>query len=743
MKKKYKENPNDKAEIGFVIFYPFQFYVYKNVYKHFDNAEFIVDLGAFYPIDQPDQLDKDIVSLLRKQKVYFRVFYYEDYLLKTYTEKFFSKYRTLVSVWERGCYLLACNADKRKINITYGSGKELTMVRPSRRYHDLILAFGKRDSKLFSYYTESKIVGNPKFDDWFNDEINKELLSDIRTKLDLNKKTVLYLPTHGDLCSIDNLAKELKKVSSDYNTIVKLHYFNVHEEKERVEKLRHKNIILFGDDIDLLPLLKIADVVISDNSSAIFDVILADKPVVVTDFLSEEYLNEGHKDIRFLRRGRAGAATYSNSIEQVIKKEKQVITIKKPRELSHAIQIALGDPDRYREARKKIREELFAFNDGKCGQRAAQAILKLQEAKEQSQRPILFHVIEAYEREIGLRTLFQKNRDKKTIQEYENILFNQIEKGDENKVCFSVVVLVQQGEEVFLKECARSLINQKYPENNYEIIVIGSKSTAQATQIINEIDKNNQRIPQIKFFSFSNDFISGENIKKAMDKAKGEIVCFTRANYLLPSDWLMNFYITYQKFPDIAGAGGYVRALPPNRTIYDEYYYLEIGKKTGVWKELHYLEKLEELNNNLFFQNPAGSLDNMSYKKSILEQCFANHKEQMVEFLELEIKRKIISDNEIAFIPSVIWRLNKLTFRKFIQRNFLEGIAFYLLCQNDPQLKRHYDYSLLLPLKLLMLNILDGYWKFSLSGIIFLGSFYRWLGGIYARTLSMKARLQG
>ena len=86
--KKYEDNPNPEAGVGFIIFYPFQYYVYKNIYKHLDNSEFVIDLGAFFPNRQPDQLIEDIVELLRKRGVRYRILYYSDYYYENYLESF-------------------------------------------------------------------------------------------------------------------------------------------------------------------------------------------------------------------------------------------------------------------------------------------------------------------------------------------------------------------------------------------------------------------------------------------------------------------------------------------------------------------------------------------------------------------------------------------------------------------------------------------------------------------------------
>lgn len=409
---KERGNPNPKARIAFVVFYPFQFYVFKNVYKHLaEEAEFIVDMGPFYPVEQPENLKVNIIKLLVEHKVFFRILSYEDYSSRRYLEDFFSSNKCLVSLWFQGCLRLKCNASKLKVHLTYGAGKEIETYALWKSAFDLILAYGKHDSQYFSLLTQCKVAGNPKFDDFFNDNLDTKLLEKLRHKINVSKKTILYLPTHGDLSSINELAEQLKNLSEKYNVFAKLHYFNNYEEQQKVERLKAGDINIFGDDSDLITLLKITDVVVSDNSSAIFDAILADKPLVVTDFLSINYLGEEHNKIRSSRRGVLKELTYSGSIEQKIKKSNAVVTMKKPSDLGKSIEYALRDLPFRREARKIWRESIFDFNDGKCGYRAAEAIRHLLSINNLPERPILYHMILAHEITVATRGMVVRWHD--------------------------------------------------------------------------------------------------------------------------------------------------------------------------------------------------------------------------------------------------------------------------------------------------------------------------------------------
>lgn len=388
------DNPNPNARIGFIVFYPFQYYVFKNVYENLHNeAEFIIDSGAFFPVRQsPDALN-NIVGLLKKRGVYFRILHHDDYFNTKHLEAFFSQYTGLVSLWMRGCLRFECNIPRRKIHLTYGAGKDLITFGLWKSKFDLILAYGARDYQYFSLYSQSRIVGNPKFDDWFNGKFDTTLLTEINTRIDPQKKTVLYLPTHSDLCSIDDLADEIKKLAKNYNVIVKFHYYTPYEEPERVKRMQDPNTVCFNDDADLITLLSVSDVVLSDNSSVIFDAILADKPVIATDFaLNKQSVVPG--EYKLYRRGLAEELTYFGSIEQKVKKEGKIMALKSCEELPRVIHDALEDPRHYQQSRKELREELFAFRDGKSGERAASAISDLLVKKELPEKPLLWHLVE-------------------------------------------------------------------------------------------------------------------------------------------------------------------------------------------------------------------------------------------------------------------------------------------------------------------------------------------------------------
>lgn len=707
-KKKLEDNPNPNAKIGFVTLYPFHVYVYKNVYKYLkDKSEFIVDLGAFFPTEQPEDLADEIISLLKKYNARFRILYYDDYFYDKYIEKFCSKYEMLVALWWRSCITHPCNVKVKKITLSYGAGKNLNTLHPNRRKMDFHLTYGKYDDQLLSLYTPTKIVGNPKFDDWFNNEFDQELLDNLAHQLNPKKKTVLFLPTHGDLCSIDDLAVQLKKIPADYNIITKVHYY-WRREPERLKKLQHPNIILLSDGADLLTLFKISDVVLADNSSAIFDAILADKPLALADFLSKEFFETEHRKPKhyelekYSRLIKPYGMTCSGSLEQKIKKDGLAVTFKKPEELDYAVKEALADSDFYKKSRAELREQIFAFNDGKCGERAANAILDLLNAEELPEKHILYYVMDSFENDMR-RPLSRERRDTEKIFTYQKLLFNKIKKEKTDKIFFSVIMINEENDKQFTSMVLRSLYEQKFPAENYEVIF------------------NKENADPVLF------------IKDAIKRARGEVICFISDNCLAPSEWLLNFYLAYQKHPEAGGIGGYAINLEARNTIYNEYGYLGIGRKLGIYKDEHYLKRLVDFVSYSFLQNPAGLFANMSYRKNIIEN-HVNYPIKSLGLFGMHLKQMVLQlQFPIGFIPSAVRNLEKITFKKFLQKNFKEGADLQSLIIFYPELERYCKYSVFTPLRLSLLNVIDGHMKIRLTAIIFIGNIMRLFGQWYIR----------
>ncbi len=702
---------NPSARIGFVLSYPFQYFIYKNIYKHiYKVSEFIVDLGSFYPKEQPTELLMEIVSLLQKEGVHYKILYYEDYLYRKYLDSFFSKYDLLVGVWERGCINLPATAILKKVGVTYGAGKELTFVRSSQSIYDITLDYGERSATLHSYFSNPVITGNAKFDDWFNNTLNKKQITELEERLDPQKKTLLYLPTHGDLSSVDILAEKLESISDMYNIIVKLHYYITREEPERVALLSNKKFLLYNDDTDLLPLLKKADAVISDNSSVIFDTILADKPILVADFWDDTFFNEDHRELKEVPRGIAGALTFSESIEQEIKRQNQVVTLKKNESLSTKILETLEDTEEMSSNRKLLREKLFSFNDGNCGRRGADVILKLLESEEKPNKTILYQAWEVSKKNQGNLSRFERQKLLDEISLYKNEELRALD-----SPFFSVILIPENGATT-ISSSLRGLVEQNYSEDNYEIVILNKNDGDILTNIFSQ--KNIRLEPYENLISF------GEVISKAIKNTNGSIICFTTSDCVVPSDWLLRLSTLYKKNKNISGCGGTI-IYTQNKFL--NYFYLhEVSKKLGILSSRYMMSNLFSISNQLPFLNPMGSLSNTSYKKESLLNI--SLKGRTLGEIEIIMRLKASQHGTLYFDPSSVQNIENKTWREFLNKQISYGYALY-----RTQEEGGYDVISYSPLKI----VAEGLTQLSLglhleniklTSIIFLVATLRFLG---------------
>jgi hypothetical protein len=400
--------------ISFIVYYPYQWFIYRNIYNEIsaDKREVIVDLSA-NPELQDEEVKMSIVSLLQREKVSFRILAGVDRLSGFYFEDFFSDVEVIVSCWENGCVSDPALQHIKKVNTTYGIAKELTLLRPTRSIYDVILAYGKRDQRYFELLTKAIAIGNPRLDNFYNSVVDDS----VREKLsihfkDKKKKIILYVPTHGDLGSTHEMLSPFERLSKQNNVIFKPHYYTLREEKDIVEKYRQiESLLVIDDTWDTIEVMSVSDIVVSDNSSVIFDAMQVDKPLVVCDFLDNQFLDIVHKKLRFIKKGVTGALTYSGSLEQEIKSKGLVMTITKPDHLDAVLENIGKIDGRYKHFRKEIVRDNFQYTDGRSSKRAADIILRVYDTEREHIPGILQHAYLAYNNRIYQQMVESGNRE--------------------------------------------------------------------------------------------------------------------------------------------------------------------------------------------------------------------------------------------------------------------------------------------------------------------------------------------
>lgn len=248
------------------------------------------------------------------------------------------------------------NQEKIFVRMVYGLSKATWNYGWWNMLFDEFLVYGNYDAKILSFYGPTVKIGNPKFDDWFNSNVEPY-------PVEPNKKTILYLPTYDDLSTLSWVLPVLSKMAENFNVILKTHHGTNASELKKV----FSRVEILGGDVDILPLLASADVVVSDYSGAIFDAILAEKPLVLADIPGAETF----------------PSTTPSSLEHVVRNY-ALHTSDQALLRDYIVQALEEDP--YLEKRKEVAQEWFAVRDGTSGQRAAQAIVNAQKDQREEKR---------------------------------------------------------------------------------------------------------------------------------------------------------------------------------------------------------------------------------------------------------------------------------------------------------------------------------------------------------------------
>jgi GT2 family glycosyltransferase len=124
---------------------------------------------------------------------------------------------------------------------------------------------------------------------------------------------------------------------------------------------------------------------------------------------------------------------------------------------------------------------------------------------------------------------------------------------------FISIIVAVKNEEKYVRKCIDSLLNQSYPADKYEIIVVDGFSTDGTWAILQELKKRN---PLLKIFRDPTNAAAGRNI--GIRNAKGGYVAFIDGDALADTNWLENISKTFDKVGAI-GVGG-PDLLPPDST---------------------------------------------------------------------------------------------------------------------------------------------------------------------------------
>jgi len=320
---------------------------FEPIYLHFKNAVFIADPTI-------EWLDfKRTVNYLKERNLSFQ-----------------THPRTNVDcvITTQGHHVIEISEYKESISmrLMYGlSEKDQNHQFHFNREFDAVLVPGQYSQKILKKYSHPIIVGFPKYDSFFRGKFNKEKILK-QFDLDINKKTILYLPTWRVHSSLDKYHNAIKKIIdlNQYNFIFKPHTVTVREERYRInyfrQQINSKKMICLEKQIGLDKLFAIADIVLVDGIGGAYweSIFVANLPTIAI-------YTKGNFKKKNLDKKIHEFSIINNDPNLLIKDLKKVI----------------NEDFKFRRIRKKEIDSMIAFRDGTAGKRAAEEILNFMKSK--------------------------------------------------------------------------------------------------------------------------------------------------------------------------------------------------------------------------------------------------------------------------------------------------------------------------------------------------------------------------
>jgi len=212
----------------------------------------------------------------------------------------------------------------------------------------------------------------------------------------------------------------------------------------------------------------------------------------------------------------------------------------------------------------------------------------------------------------------------------------------------SVIIPVYNGEKT-VSQCLDSVLRQTY--SNYEVIVVDNNSTDKTKKIIGEFQKKYKNL--FYFFEPINSVGRARNL--GIKNSKGEILCFTDCDCILPLNWIED--LTEQI---ISGEEKVVAGSEKN--LAENYWTKQIQKN-------NYLFEQRVFENN-YIENLDGK--NFAIEKNLMLKVIFDSDIKMLDDFDLYMRLKKLS--KVRFLPEVrVGHYHRSSMIKFIRTVFIRG----------------------------------------------------------------------
>ena len=218
---------------------------------------------------------------------------------------------------------------------------------------------------------EVHLIGLPKLDYYFQGRFDDKSRLLKKWNLDPDKKIILFAPTYKPTCMYE-VKNDIFEQTKDYNLIIKLHPYSWmgkyaphkqhHIYERRIKKYPHAVLLPFTE-LNIVPYYALADTVMSEASSTVFDFLAFRKFGIIYDLTCNK-LN--HSD---------GEALLEIDNREFLKGA--FVHINYGKQIRQAIEQSINPTREMIEQADKYRERYFYMLDGKATERFVHKMEKL------------------------------------------------------------------------------------------------------------------------------------------------------------------------------------------------------------------------------------------------------------------------------------------------------------------------------------------------------------------------------
>ena len=359
----------DKTKVLFKMFYLYHKAAFDPLIELFENdPKYDVALSLTHEVERTFGLfDKD------QTKKYLQKFAEEGHRISDENEQFDIVFAPDVVDEKKYGDALLCLIYH---GITFTKTVTYRELKKHSNYRYVIFAEGEQSVQSLNAsgsigISEVHTVGYPKMDPFFIEgNFNRDKILKL-LNLDPEKPVILFAPTYKPTCLYD-LKDEIFEATEDYNLIIKLHHYiwmgkyASHKQhkifEDRIKQYDHA-IIIPKDDYSILPLLYVADTLVSEASGAITEFLATEKTGIIYN-LDPDSLK--HSD---------GEALLGFDNSEYLKDS--FVHINNPVELQAGIERALHPTVEMKKAQKIDRDKIFYKLDGKASARVKQTVEQL------------------------------------------------------------------------------------------------------------------------------------------------------------------------------------------------------------------------------------------------------------------------------------------------------------------------------------------------------------------------------